>query len=471
MSVKFIHAADLHIDSPMRGLSAKDSAIAEKVREATRAAFENLVDYAINKDNEIKFIIVAGDVFDGDWDDVKTGLWTNRQFQRLTEAGITVYLVYGNHDGKNNILRNMRANVFPSNVVLFPGSGPKQFVFDVDEERFAISGQSYANWQCPDNLAAGYPAPVVGAFNIGVLHTGLGGETVGAYAPTTVAELRAKGYDYWALGHQHTREVFVDAHDCFIAYSGVLQSRHINESVNADGSASKGFYVVEVKDGKRTASPEFVPVDSFRWFYIDVDLSGVVSGDEEEDEDALHDLTLAELRAAIDDADGRDVAARIRFHGRTSLYGELKNLYAANDESPVFDRLRQTIAAAGGNVWVEKFDVEDVKPMVPEDFWDKEALREIRGALLAEDGGKDAPAAGKRGSKTPKILPACFDTFVKKVGVYRSELLYGKKNPNVDERDPDGVDLDDPEQLRKWKLAALDVLADAFMSAEETGKK
>lgn len=471
MSVKFIHAADLHIDSPMRGLSAKDTKVAEKVRNATRGAFKALVDYALNRENGISFIVIAGDVFDGDWDAVETGLWTSHLFKDLEDAGIPVYLVFGNHDGKNKILSNMSGDVFPSNVVVFSRKAPERVTFDLGGERFAITGQSYSDWKCPDDLADGYPAPAADAFNIAALHTGLGGESGGAYAPTTVANLRAKGYEYWALGHQHRREVLLDEPGCFIAYSGVLQARHINESVNDDGSSGKGFFVVEVEDGRRVGEPEFVPADSFRWFNVPIDLSDIVDGDTEEDERRLRDLVLNELRAALDDADGRDVAARIRFLGRTSLYGALRNLYEKGDDQGVFDRLRQSIAALGGRIWVEKFDVDELRPLVPEDFWEKGALSEIRGGLLREPEPTPAPASGKGKKTAATILPDSLADFAKKIGGYRTELLYGKKRRNDGEQDPDGIDIDSPEQLRKWKLAALDVLADAFMSAEEDGKK
>ena len=122
MSIKFIHAADLHIDSPMKGLSEKDDAVAKKVREATRTAFKNLVDFAI--DHKVAFVIIAGDVFDGDWDNVATGRWTGDQFKRLEREGVPVFITFGNHDVKNKIVRNMGKTVFPKNVYIFPSTAP-----------------------------------------------------------------------------------------------------------------------------------------------------------------------------------------------------------------------------------------------------------------------------------------------------------------------------------------------------------
>ena len=209
MSIKFIHAADLHIDSPMKGLAEKDEGIAQKVREATRTAFKNLVDFAT--DNNVAFIVIAGDVFDGRWNDASTGRWTGEQFARLREHNVDVFLVYGNHDGKNQILKNMRTAVFPGegeNLFVFPSDAPTKIVREYGGERVVIVGQSYSDEVCSVDLTENFPEPRPNAFNIAVLHTGLEGAKT--YAPTTVAKLERLGYDYWALGHQHSREILKD---------------------------------------------------------------------------------------------------------------------------------------------------------------------------------------------------------------------------------------------------------------------
>ena len=112
--MKFIHTADLHLDSPLRGLSAYADAPAERLRTATRDAFHNLVTQAI--DEQVDFMVIAGDVYDGDWKDFNTGLFFVRQMGRLRHAGIPVYLLYGNHDADSEMTRGLE---LPDNVYVF----------------------------------------------------------------------------------------------------------------------------------------------------------------------------------------------------------------------------------------------------------------------------------------------------------------------------------------------------------------
>ena len=157
MSVKFIHAADLHIDSPMRGLARKDGAVAESVRDATRRAFKNLTQTAIAE--KVDFVIIAGDLFDGRWDDRETGVWTSKEFGKLAANGIPVYLAFGNHDGANPIIKNMRERLFGDDVKVFSTKRPERILFEKDGERIAIVGQSYPEAKCVKNLASKYPVP------------------------------------------------------------------------------------------------------------------------------------------------------------------------------------------------------------------------------------------------------------------------------------------------------------------------
>lgn len=473
MSIKFIHAADLHIDSPLKGLAEKDQKVAEKIREATRDSFRRLVDFAIEQ--KVSFIVIAGDIFDGDWDDVETGLWTSGQFQRLDEYGVPVYVAYGNHDGKNDVLKNMAKKVFSANAHVFGSEKPERFFFEdkTTGERVAITGQSYSDWKCPENLAANYPDPEPGVYNIAVLHTGLGGESAGVYAPTTVPQLRGLGYDYWALGHQHSREVLYDAPDCFIAYTGVIQARHINEASNKDGDPAKGFFLVETERGRRVGEPVLVPVDSFRWVRVDVDLSEIEATDPEDAEPALIETLFGKLKDAIAKSDGRNLAARVRLYGRSCLYGRLTGLYDGDSENPTRKRIAQRLGALGGKAWIERFDVDDVRPPVPDNFWDRGVFKEIRDAVEAQNAELEDKKGQGGGYKFAKTFPSLGGLVSKKLSTIKTELLYGGSPDSDDapEPDPDGIALDDPEQYRKWNLESLDVLADAFASADENTSK
>ena len=213
--MKFIHTADLHLDSPLRGLSLYADAPAERLRTATRDAFLNLVTQAI--DEQVDFMVIAGDVYDGDWKDFNTGLFFIRQMGRLRNSGIPVYLLYGNHDADSEMTRGLE---LPDNVQVF--STRKAETFRIESRKEALHGRSFKVAATTENLLPGYPEPVAGWLNIGVLHTALEGNAEHArYAPCSVAELQAKGYQYWALGHVH--EHWVQRGDVTMAYPGNLQ--------------------------------------------------------------------------------------------------------------------------------------------------------------------------------------------------------------------------------------------------------
>src|SRR3989442_11412313 len=109
--MKFVHAADLHVDSPLRGLERYEGAPVDRVRMATRRALENLMQLCLEE--EAAFLLLAGDIFDGDWKDYGTGLFFVGQMRRMRAAGIPVYLVRGNHDAASQVTKYL---VLPDNV-------------------------------------------------------------------------------------------------------------------------------------------------------------------------------------------------------------------------------------------------------------------------------------------------------------------------------------------------------------------
>lgn len=167
-SFRFLHAADIHLDSPLKGLAGQEGGAAERIRTATREAFDQLIGLAIEE--QVAFLIIAGDLYDGDWRDYKTGLFFAAQMGRLNQAGIPCFLLYGNHDAESQITRRL---VFPENVRAFGSRKPETIT--LEELDVALHGQSFRQRDVTENLALGYLEPITGAFNIGVLHTGLGG--------------------------------------------------------------------------------------------------------------------------------------------------------------------------------------------------------------------------------------------------------------------------------------------------------
>jgi DNA repair exonuclease SbcCD nuclease subunit len=214
---KFIHAADIHLDSPLKGLEVYEGAPVEEIRNATRRALVGMIELAI--DEAVDFVIIAGDVYDGDWHDYNTGLFFVKQATRLLEAGIPLYLIAGNHDAVNRMTRSLK---LPENVKRFDHDCPETVA--LDNLGVAIHGQSFAEAAMFDDLSCVYPKALAGMFNIGVLHTSATGyDGHDRYAPCTIGGLCTKNYDYWALGHIHKREML--SSDPPIGFCGNLQGR------------------------------------------------------------------------------------------------------------------------------------------------------------------------------------------------------------------------------------------------------
>ena len=334
---RFLHAADIHLDSPLTGLARYEGLPADEVRTATRAAFDNLIRFAC--DEMVDFVVIAGDLFDGDWRDMSTGLYFARAMGRLEQAGIPVYLLQGNHDAGSVVTRNLP---WPANVHRF-GSRAAQS-FRLERLGVALHGWSFANREAPDNLALDYPAAEPGLFNIGVLHTSLSGRVGHArYAPCEVADLRARGYDYWALGHVHAFERVCD--DPAVVFPGNIQGRNIRET------GAKGAVLVEVQD-RAVMRIEPVELDVLRWARVAVDCTGCATIEAVQERIAAGLFTA---RAA--DAGGRGLIARIVLEGETVLADPL-----ADRRGALRDEARALAAAIAPDLWIEKLSVHARAP-------------------------------------------------------------------------------------------------------------
>jgi len=328
---QFIHAADIHLDSPLRGLSLYESAPAESIRDACRKAFVRLVDFAIEE--KVKFVLLAGDLYDGDWKDFSTGLFLSKQIGRLGKHDIDVYSVSGNHDAANRMTKSLKN---PKNMTTF--STRKAETVRIDDLKVAIHGQSYPKQHVDENLANGYPMAERGFLNIGILHTSLNGyEGHADYAPCTTDELTSKGYHYWALGHVHTREIV--SQDPWIVFPGCIQGRHIRET------GTKGCMLVTVEDEEITEVKP-IALDVFRFVQCAVDLT-----DFDELVKALeHTQKLMEEERSA--AENLPIAMRIRFEGATRLAREI-----AASPGGFEQQIRALAAEIGGEgLWIERVE-------------------------------------------------------------------------------------------------------------------
>jgi DNA repair exonuclease SbcCD nuclease subunit len=335
---KFIHTADIHLDSPLRQLESYEGAPVEEFRNATRQAFDNIVQLAISE--AVAFVLIAGDLYDGEWKDYNTGLYFISRMNRLNKCGIRVIIAAGNHDAASRITKKLR---FPPNVTIFTSDKPA--TSRIDPLQVAVHGQSFSSPATRKDLSKAYPDAIDGYFNIGLLHTSANGrEGHEPYAPCSVDGLKSKGYQYWALGHIHRHEVL--AQDPPIVFSGNSQGRHVRES------GPKGCVLVAVDD-HFDIELKFRPVDVVRWAVAEVDANGVEDGYE------MVDRCRLKLRALLDENEGMPLAVRYLIAGQTAVCDDL----LSEVEHWVNEIRSAVLEVSSGRAWLEKVGFKLARPV------------------------------------------------------------------------------------------------------------
>ncbi|MGH7282276.1 MAG: metallophosphoesterase family protein [Polyangiaceae bacterium] len=421
--MRFVHAADLHVDSPLRGLERYEGAPVELAREATRAAVKNLVDLCLRED--AAFLLVSGDLFDGDWKDFHTPLFLVSELARLKAKNIRAFVVLGNHDLQSELVPHIR---WPDNVTVFGAHRADTCI--LHEYSAAIHGRSYARAAVSENLAASYPPPLADHFNIALLHTNAAG-AAGAgdhasYAPCRGEELRARGYDYWALGHVHGHQVLSTSPH--VVYPGNLQGR------NARETGEKGAVVVDVED-RKVKNLRFVPCDVMRWARIDVDADAT---------DAPREI-VDKVRTAVSSEtgriEGRALAARVTVKGACEAHAALARM---EDRARFVADVRAAARDASERAWIEKVQIETSSLA---DVDTLRAARDLVGDLLRST--RDLANSGELAKALePLFLP-----------------LRAKMGPALDDA---GVRLDDPDRLRKYIAEAETILVD-LLAGDRSG--
>ena len=331
MRFSFIHAADLHIDSPFAGLGVKDPAVAARFAAAGRKAVEALIAETIA--SKAAFLIIAGDIFDGDWKDVTTGLFFARALGQLHRAGIRTFLVKGNHDAENLMSRSL---TYPESVHSFASS--KAETATIEDCHVALHGRSFGGRKVADDFVRSYPVRREGWLNIGILHTALDG-TRGhvSYAPCTADDLRRFGYDYWALGHIHAAEIV--AKDPWIVFPGNLQGRSVRET------GAKGAVRVTVEDGRIIAVEPLV-LDAARWAHETIDVSALGTEDE----------ILGQVRGVLErlhgESGGRPLAVRVTLTGITAHHAQ----FTVRQEV-IQDEARNIGFQVADDCWIEQVKI------------------------------------------------------------------------------------------------------------------
>jgi len=331
--LKFIHAADIHLDSPLTGLSAYADAPVGMLRTATRDAFTNLVTEAIEQ--QVDFMVIAGDLYDGTWKDHNTGIYFCKEMGRLKKVGIPVYVLFGNHDAESEMTKKLQ---LPDNVFTFDSRKP--CTFRIEHLKVALHGRSFKEKETTENLAIGYPSPVQGMFNIGVLHTALQGNSAHAnYAPCSLDELHSKGYHYWALGHVHEYQIWEGAST--VVFPGNLQGRHIRET------GPRGAVIVTA-DEQGVQDIQRLFVDVLRWSHLEVDVTECIML-----ADVVSTLGKALERLVENSPSSIPTAVRVTVIGKTPAHGELFGL-----ESQLrAEILALAVMLGTDRLWIEKVKV------------------------------------------------------------------------------------------------------------------
>jgi exonuclease SbcD len=336
MMFTFLHAADLHLGSPLTGLSMRDETIAKRFAVASRDAFTALVTQAIEQN--VAFVLVAGDVYDGDWRDTSIGLFFNREVARLDRAGIPVLLIKGNHDAESEITK---AISLPANVQEF--STRKAETHLLEKWKVAVHGRSFADRAVTENMALTYPPPASGWLNIGMLHTSCEGSSAHvAYAPCSMQDLVSRGYDYWALGHIHEHAVL--HREPWIVYPGNLQGRSVREC------GPKGAVLVDVEDG-RVLDVRPLVLDRARWLVLEVAV-----GDARHESEVL-DAVQTSLRDALTEVEDRLHAVRVTLSGETPLHTTLSSAHVR-----LRDEVQAVLHRFHEDAWLESLRISTVEP-------------------------------------------------------------------------------------------------------------
>ncbi|MDX8449919.1 metallophosphoesterase family protein [Mesorhizobium captivum] len=332
MAFRFVHTADIHLDSPLRSLALRNPELAELVGDASRQAFISIVDLCLAE--RVDALVIAGDLYDGDQTSMKTARFLASQMTRLHQAGIRVYMIRGNHDAISRISKQL---ALPDTVTIFGGRA--QYVVQSGAGlEVAFHGLSFANPKAPENLLPKYAGPQEGAANIGIMHTSLAGSPGhDVYAPCSVADLQGHGFDYWALGHIHIRQVYPGAST--LVMPGIPQGRDINEA------GEKSATLVTLRDDRSVEIEErLTSVAQFE--RVSIDLTGALEWNEAI---ARIRLGLEQSRAA---ARSRYLVARLSLTGTSALSWTMirdRDLAVAEAEQA---------AEQVGNTWVEKVELD-----------------------------------------------------------------------------------------------------------------
>ncbi len=347
----FVHAADLHLDTPFKAVASEAPDIARELIDASLVAWDQLVTLTIEQ--QAVFLLIAGDVYDGAERGMRAQFRFRDGLERLSSAGIATFVIHGNHDpldGWSGI------KTWPSRVTVFGHAQPEAVPVVRDGQRLAtIYGMSYPTRDVTENLALRYKRTNEPGLHIAMLHCNLGSNPdYGSYSPCSLADLRLAGMDYWALGHIHQWQV-VNKSDPWVVYPGSLQGR----SPKPSERGAKGAAIVHCESGQ-IADVRFAPVDRARFITIEVDAATCRD---------MADVTAAFLRGVEplrQKHPERGLVVRAHLRGRTPLH---RDLSSSAHKTDLLRELRDEVRHLSPFFWWESLEIA-TKPEI-----DRDAIR------------------------------------------------------------------------------------------------
>lgn len=259
--MKFLHIADVHLDSPFLGLSFLPSELFCQIKNAIQLSFEKAVNFAI--DNDVDLVLLAGDTFDSIHPTPQSKIFFANQIKRLVDRQIQVVMVLGNHDYSQ--IDDLLLNESPYFKIIGSNEQIEQVDFMTKSQyKYRVVGFSYQHNHITEDIIAKYPPKSTSIYTIGLAHAGMKQSSVDQnnYAPFTLNEVKNLNYDYFALGHIHLRQVL--SQEPWIVYSGNLQGRHVNEK------DAKGFYFGQVDEQSQNTQLQFIDVSPIVWHTVDL---------------------------------------------------------------------------------------------------------------------------------------------------------------------------------------------------------
>lgn len=337
--IRFIHAADLHLDTPFKGLSNVNHELAGRLKDATVKSFQRIIDLCISE--KVDFLLIAGDIFDSEAQSLGAQLFFARELKRLGNENIPAFIIAGNHDPLNSWMKELE---MPGKVYRFGSEKVERVPVEKNGQRIAdIYGVSFQTHTVDWNLAQQFvigndPAP----FSIALMHGTLDTATARhSYAPFSLNDVRGKGFDYWALGHVHKRQVAMDAFPA-VVYPGNPQGRDFGET------GQRGCYLVEIND-QEAPLLKFMPTQSILFNELTVDITGL------ETINQLSDL----INDVIADRGGMEqnssLMLRILINGRTPLHALLNQ---PGETDRITDLFNDGQLVKNSFTWIDHIEID-----------------------------------------------------------------------------------------------------------------